>query len=124
MSIFSSCEVLIMYLSVLGVAFNFFPFQVLLQTDQRKFKQRNTNFDQTNWPIYYLLVQSFRPYWFIFWSIQYCRLKCIYRCHIVNWRINKLLLPHNLYSAAKHFPLSSQRPFHFHCSVGTLFYSD
>ena len=31
----------------------------------------------------------------------------------VNWRINKLLLPHNLYSGAKHIPLFSQRPFHF-----------
>ena len=26
-----------------------------------------------------------------------------------------LLLPHNLYSGAKHIPLSSQRPFHFNC---------
>ena len=43
---------------------------------------------------------------------------------IVNWRINKLLLPHNLYSGAKHIPLSSQRPFHFHCSIGALFHSD
>ena len=52
----------------------------------------------------YILVQGFRVYWLI-----------------VNWRINKLLLPHNLYSGAKHIPLSSQRPFHFHCSIGALF---
>ena len=32
-----------------------------------------------------------------------------------------MLLPHNLYSGAKHIPLFSQRPFHFHSSVGTLF---
>ena len=31
----------------------------------------------------------------------------------VNWRINSLLLPHNLYSGTKHIPLFSQRPFHF-----------
>ena len=29
----------------------------------------------------------------------------IYRCYIVNWRINKLLLPHNLHSGAKHASL-------------------
>ena len=28
-----------------------------------------------------------------------------------------MLLKHNLYSGAKHFPLFSQRPFHFHCSI-------
>ena len=43
---------------------------------------------------------------------------------IVYWRINKLLLPHKLYSGAKHITLSSQRFFHFHCSIGTLFHSD
>ena len=37
---------------------------------------------------------------------------CIYRCYIVNQRINKLLLQHNLFSGATHIPLSSQRPFH------------
>ena len=31
--------------------------------------------------------------------------------YIVNWRINKLLLPHNLYSSAKHIPLLSQKAF-------------
>ena len=31
----------------------------------------------------------------------------------VNWRINKSLLPHNLYSTTKHIPLTLQRPFHF-----------
>ena len=30
----------------------------------------------------------------------------------------------NLYSGAKHIPLSLQRPFHFHHYVGTLFHSD
>ena len=35
--------------------------------------------------------------------------------------MNKLLLPHYLYSNAKHIPLFSQRPFHFHCSIGALF---
>ena len=29
----------------------------------------------------------------------------------VNWRINKLLLPHNLYFGAKHIPLLSQKVF-------------
>ena len=38
---------------------------------------------------------------FIYWSIQYWGLWHIYRCYIVNWRINKLLLPRNLYSGAK-----------------------
>ena len=38
----------------------------------------------------------------------------------MNWRISNLLLPHNLCSGAKHVPLISQRPFHFHCSIGTL----
>ena len=33
--------------------------------------------------------------------------------YIVNQRTDKLLLPHNLYSGAKHIPLSLQRPFHF-----------
>ena len=47
---------------------------------------------------------------------------CIYRCHIVSWRINKLLLPHNLYSGVRHIPLLSQRPFLFHCSFGTLLF--
>ena len=28
------------------------------------------------------------------------------------------------YSGAKHIPLSSQRPFHFHCSIRALFHSD
>ena len=32
-----------------------------------------------------------------------------------------MLLPHNLNSGAKHFPLSSQRPFHINCSVGAFF---
>ena len=40
---------------------------------------------------------------------------------IVNWRIKKFLLPHNLYSGPKHIPLFSQRPFHFQCSIDTLF---
>ena len=44
--------------------------------------------------------------------------------YIVNWRINKLRLPHSLYSGTKHIPLSSQRPFHFHCSYWRLFHSD
>ena len=30
----------------------------------------------------------------------------------------------NLYSGTKHIPLSSQRPFHFPCSVGALYQSD
>ena len=29
-------------------------------------------------------------------------------------------VPHNLYSGAKHIPLFSQRPFHFHCSMGAF----
>ena len=29
-----------------------------------------------------------------------------------------------LYSGSKHMPLSSQRPFHFHCLIGSLFCSD
>ena len=39
----------------------------------------------------------------------------------MNWRINKLLLPHNPYFGAKHIPLFSQRPFHFPYPIGTLF---
>ena len=42
---------------------------------------------------------------------------------IVNWSITKWLLQHNCYSDTKHIPLFSQRPFHFHCSIGT-FYRD
>ena len=38
-------------------------------------------------------------------------------CYIVNWRINKLFLPHTLYSGAIHISLFSQRPFHFHCCI-------
>ena len=38
----------------------------------------------------------------------------------LNWRINKLLLPHNLYSGTNNIPLFSQRPFHFIVLVGTL----
>ena len=38
---------------------------------------------------YYILVQSFRVYWFI----QYWRLQFNYRCQIVCQRINNLLLP-------------------------------
>ena len=43
---------------------------------------------------------------------------------LTDWRINKLLLPHNLnlFSGAKHILLSSQRPFHFLCSIGALFF--
>ena len=34
----------------------------------------------------------------------------------VNWRINKLLLPHNFYSHAKRIPLFHKRPLQFdHC---------
>ena len=47
--------------------------------------------------LYFILVQSFWINWFIFWLIQYWRLRHIYRCYILIWRINKLLLPHNLY---------------------------
>ena len=36
---------------------------------------------------------------------------------IANWRINKLLLPQNIYSGAKHVPL-------FHCSYWLHFQSD
>ena len=36
-----------------------------------------------------------------------------YTDYIVNQRVNKLLLPQNLYSGAKHIPLFLQRPFHF-----------
>ena len=35
-----------------------------------------------------------------------------------------LLLSHNLYSGAKHIPLTSRRPFHFQCSIGALFHSN
>ena len=38
-----------------------------------------------------------------------------------NWRINKLLLPHNHYSGAKHITLFSQRPFHYIVLTGALF---
>ena len=38
----------------------------------------------------------------------------------LNFRINNLLLPHNFYSGAKHNPLFSQKPFHFHCSISAL----
>ena len=48
-------------------------------------------------------------YWFINWSVQYWGLWCNYRCYILIWRINKLLLPHNLCSGANHHPL-------FYCS--------
>ena len=44
--------------------------------------------------------------------------------NIVNGRINKSLLPHNLYSDAIHIPLSSQRQFHFHCFSWHHFHSD
>ena len=37
------------------------------------------------------------------------------------WRINKLLLPHNPYSGAKHIRLSFLRPFHFQYSIGASF---
>ena len=40
---------------------------------------------------------------------------------IMNWRINKLLLPHNFYYGPRHITLFSQRPSHFDCSDGTLF---
>ena len=40
--------------------------------------------------------------------------------YLLNWRINKLLLPHTLYSGAKHMLSISQRPFHFHYSIGTI----
>ena len=46
---------------------------------------------------------------------------CIYICYIVDWRIKNLLLPHNLYSGAKHIPLSSQRPFSLSLLIGRLF---
>ena len=48
------------------------------------------------------------------------KIMCIYRCYIVNWSMNKLLLSHNPYSGAKHIPLSSQMPFHFHCSFSMV----
>ena len=41
--------------------------------------------------------------------------------YIVNWRFNKLLLLHNLYSGAKHIPLFSQRPFHQIVLIVALF---
>ena len=40
---------------------------------------------------------------------------------ILDWTINKLLLPHNLYSGTKNIPLFSQRPFYFYCCIGALF---
>ena len=40
----------------------------------------------------------------------------------LNWKINKLLLPHNLYSGAKHIPLFHKRPLHFHCSYWRRFH--
>ena len=57
---------------------------------------------------------------FIYWLTQFWRLCGICRCYIVNWRINKLLLQRNLYSGAKHIPLSSKRPL----SCWRLFHSD
>ena len=48
---------------------------------------------------------------FIYWSIQYWRFCYIYKCYIVNWRINKLLLPHNLYSGPKCIPLLLRKAF-------------
>ena len=102
-------------------AFNFFPFQFFLQTDQRKFKQRNTNIDQKNWPIYYILVQGFRVYCFFYWSFNTedssafidviwwigvstnCSFHIIFILvpNVLNWRINNVLLPHNIYYGAK-----------------------
>ena len=35
-----------------------------------------------------------------------------FKQYMVNFGINKFLLPHNIYSGAKHIPLFSQRPFH------------
>ena len=35
----------------------------------------------------------------------------LFTLELMNWTINKLLLPHNLYSSAKNIHLSSQRPF-------------
>ena len=56
--------------------------------------------------------------------LQFCGLNCIYRCYIVSWMINKLLLQHNLFSGANHIPLSSQMPLPFHFSIGALSQSD
>ena len=47
---------------------------------------------------------------FIYRSVCYWRLWYIYKCYIVNWRINKLVLPHSFYFGAKHILLSSKRP--------------
>ena len=44
--------------------------------------------------------------------------RCTTNYNTLNWMINKLLLPHYLYSGAEHILLFSQRPFHFHCSIG------
>ena len=66
---------------------------------------------------YFILVQRFRVNWCIYWSIQYWRLWQIYRCYILIWRINKLLLTHNLYSGTNHIPL-------FNCSCWAPFYCD
>ena len=49
------------------------------------------------------LISCFEKHNFLFSSFPTAKLK-------VNWMINKLLLPHDLYSGAKHIPLSSQRP--------------
>ena len=38
--------------------------------------------------------------WLVYWSIQYWGLWHIYMCYIHIWRINKLLIPNNLYSGA------------------------
>ena len=56
-----------------------------------------------------LFIWSNQDYILIYLSIQYWRLWHIYRYYILIWRINKLLLQHNLYSGANHVPL-------FHCS--------
>ena len=43
--------------------------------------------------------------------------------YLTNSRINKLLLPCNLYSGAKHISLSSQRPCHFFVLLAPFFHS-
>ena len=47
-------------------------------------------------------------------------MKITIQLQMLNWRINKLLLPH-LYSGAKHIPLFSQRPLHLVVLIGALF---
>ena len=64
-----------------------------------------------------LFIWSNQDYILIYLSIQYWRLWHIYRYYILIWRINKLLLQHNLYSGANHIPL-------FYCSYRRPFYCD